>query len=136
MHYYFVTREQFKELIAKKAFLEYALVYDNYYGTLKEPIEKSLSKGLTVILEIDVQGALQIKKSYSGEAAFIFVFPPTFEELKKRLAQRKTETVQDLELRLKLAQEEIKLVNEYDFVIINDNLQKATAQLIDIIKKN
>jgi guanylate kinase len=116
--------------------LEYALVYDSYYGTLKEPITKALKRGLTVLLEIDVQGALQIKKSYPGKATFIFVFPPTFEELKKRLAQRRTETGEDLELRLKVAKEEIKLVEEYDFVIINDNLQKATAQLIDIIKSN
>lgn len=81
-----------------------------------------------------MQGAMQIKKTYPQKATFIFVFPPTFAELKKRLAQRKTETIEDLQLRLKVAKEEIKLVDEYDFVIINDNLQKATSQLIEILK--
>ena len=131
-NYFFKTKEEFRRLIQDSAFLEWAEVFHNYYGTLKEPVLKELKRGMNVILEIDIQGALQIKEMYD-EAIFVFVLPPSLEELKNRIIHRGSETEETLSLRLRAALEEISYVEKYDYFIINDQLNESTKRLDAII---
>lgn len=130
--YFYKTKDEFRRLIAEQAFLEWAEVFDNYYGTLKQPVLEALERGTNVILEIDIQGALQIKPMYQ-EAIFIFILPPSLEELEQRIIHRGSETEQTLRLRLRTALEEITYIEKYDYFIINDQLSEATRKLDAII---
>lgn len=131
-HYLFLTEEEFQNKIAQDAFLEYANVYGHYYGTLREPVLEMMGKGRTVLLEIDVQGSMQVKKAYA-ECEMIFVLPPSLAELKKRLKARKSETEEQYCLRIAKALEEIKLALNYDYLVINDQVESAVMQLREII---
>lgn len=131
-NYFFKTKEEFRRLIQDSAFLEWAEVFHHYYGTLKEPVLKELKRGMNVILEIDIQGALQIKEMYD-EAIFVFVLPPSLEELKNRIIHRGSETEETLSLRLRAALEEISYVEKYDYFIINDQLDESTKRMDAII---
>ena len=131
--YYFVSKEEFEERISKEEFLEYAVVHNNqYYGTPKGKIEEDLSKGKNVILEIDIQGALKVKEKVS-EDLFIFIMPPSMEELKNRLINRNTETKDKILERFKTAYNEINEFTKYNYIVINDKVDKAVEKVKSII---
>ena len=124
--YYFVTRENFLNNIEAGNFLEHANVFDNLYGTPRDMVMNRLEKGRNVILDIDVQGGLQVKQAMP-EAVLIFILPPSLAELRRRLEGRGTETAEKVERRLSQALNEIKLIGEYDYYIVNDNIDEAAA---------
>lgn len=131
-HYHFLSEEEFKDRIANGGMLEHAVFCDNYYGTPKKEVDAMLNEGKTVILEIEVQGAMTVRSKYP-EGAFVFVLPPSMEELKRRLVGRGTETEEVVEQRLARALEEIKLVPKYNYVLVNDNIDDAVCRLEEII---
>lgn len=126
-HYDFISIEKFEEKIAVGEFLEYAKVFGNYYGTRKEEVDRLLTQGKHVILVIDTQGALKIRQQVG--AIFIFISPPTFEELRRRLFKRRTEDEEKIQERLLWAKQEIAMVSHYDYHIINDSLD-VTYQVL------
>lgn len=131
--YYFVTKEQFEEDIKKGNFLEYAKVHgDNYYGTPKRKVEESLASGKDIILEIDIQGALEVKEKME-ESIFIFIMPPSMRELKDRLIKRNTESKDKIIERFKNAYKEINEVTKYNYIVINDEVQNAVDKVKAII---
>ena len=130
--YFFKTREEFEKLIADDALVEYAQYVNNYYGTPKAFVEENLKKGKNVILEIEVQGAIQIQHMYP-DAVTIFMSGPSIAEIKKRLIARGTETLEQIESRLRRAKEEVKLMGVYDHLIINYDRDECTKELNDII---
>ena len=131
-HYFFVTKEVFQENIDKGNFLEHAVVFDNMYGTPKDAVLKKLERGRNVILDIDVQGGLQVKAAMP-EAIMIFILPPDMDTLRARLTDRQTETAEVIEKRLGKALNEIKLIGEYEYYVVNDNLETAIAEVKSII---
>ncbi|MGL4363193.1 MAG: guanylate kinase [Cellulosilyticaceae bacterium] len=131
-HYFFRTREEFESMIAKEELLEYACFCDNYYGTPKDFINTTIESGKDIILEIEVQGALQVKSVYP-DAIFIFVMPPTMDELRNRLVGRNTETLDVIEKRLSRALDEVQLFKEYDYVVVNDDLNQAVEAIKNIV---
>jgi len=133
VNYYFVTKEKFESMIENDEFLEYAYVHTNYYGTPKKFVLDQIEKGEIVLLEIDVQGAMQIKKNFS-EAVFIFLLPPTMEELKNRIVKRGTETEEDINRRYENAFKELDFVGNYDYFVINDVVEDAVADIEAIIR--
>ena len=130
--YYFLGRDEFKNWIADGKFLEYAQVYGNFYGTPLNKIEERLNRGEDILLEIDVQGALNVKKK-CPEGIFIFLLPPSLDELKRRIEGRGTETPASLERRLKNAVAEIKIGLEYDYVVVNDTIENAAEKIKAIL---
>ena len=132
--YYYVSKEKFAQMIEEDGFLEYESFFDNSYGTPEEPVRKQLAQGINVILEIDVKGVMNIKKKVP-EAELIFIAPPSMEILRSRLVGRKTETPDQIEKRTKRAFEEMQYQEQYDYVVVNDDLQQAVQQVIDIIEK-
>ena len=130
--YYFVTKEEFEANIAAGGFLEYATVFDNYYGTPKEMVINRLERGYNVILDIDVQGGLNVKKAMP-EAVLIFILLPSLEVLRSRLEGRGTESREDVEKRLGQAVNEIKLIGEYDYYIVNDVLEESVQTIKSIM---
>ncbi|MGN0606406.1 MAG: guanylate kinase [Oscillospiraceae bacterium] len=124
VHYHFMSREEFEKNIAEGNMLEYAQYCGNYYGTPKKKIEEQLAEGKNVILEIEVQGAMQIKKS-CPEAVFIFIAPPSVAELRNRLNKRGTESQEVIEKRVSEAAKEIGYAGQYDYIIVNDKLENA-----------
>jgi len=133
VHYFFKTREEFEGMIQKNELLEYAQFCGNYYGTPKAFIENSVKNGKDVILEIEVEGAMQIKKIYP-EAIFVFVVPPSLTELENRLVGRATEKRDVIEQRLARAKEELTLYNQYDYVVVNDRLVEALDEIKCIVR--
>ncbi|MDQ4120252.1 MAG: guanylate kinase [Acidobacteriota bacterium] len=130
-HYYFVGVEEFENLIASGEFLEYANVHGNFYGTSRGEVEKELKLGRDVILEIDVQGA-EIIKRLIPESVSVFILPPDFETLRERLIRRGTDNPEVLEVRLRNAPGEIRRFTEFDYVIVNDEKERAARQLAAI----
>ncbi|MGL5676195.1 MAG: guanylate kinase, partial [Cellulosilyticaceae bacterium] len=131
-HYFFKSKEEFESMIAKAELLEYACFCDNYYGTPKDFVDATILTGKEVILEIEVQGALQVKSVYP-DAIFVFIMPPTMAELRSRLIGRNTETPEVIEKRLMRATDELKLFKEYDYIVINDDLDLAVEQIKHIV---
>ena len=131
--YFFVTKEEFEENIEKGNFLEYATYNDNYYGTPKHKIDEYLNKGIDVILIIEIQGALQIKELIP-EALFIFIMPPSMEELKTRLINRGTDSNDKIISRFKTAYQEINEVTKYNYVVVNDDIENAVSKVTAIMK--
>lgn len=131
-NYYFVSKKEFEEGIEKGDFLEYAKVFDNYYGTPKKMVLETLGKGIDVVLEIDTQGALQVKESYE-EAILIFLLPPSMKELRKRIVNRGTEDTLKIEQRLGEAIGEIECSQKYDYRVLNDDLEIALKHIKAII---
>ena len=131
--YYFVTREEFLANIEAGNFLEHASVFDNLYGTPKDMVLNRLGRGYNVILDIDVQGGLQVKNAMP-EAVLIFILPPSLAELRKRLEGRGTETADKIEKRLGQALNEIKLIGEYDYYVVNSDIDEAVATVRSIME--
>ena len=131
-NYLFATREEFEKMVENDELLEHAFVHTNYYGTPKQFVFDEIEKGEIVLLEIDVQGALQVKKKYK-EAVFIFLIPPTMDELKSRLVKRDTETEDEIETRYRNAFRELDFVGEYDYFVINDVIDNAVKDIETII---
>jgi len=131
-NYYFVTHQQFEETIAKGGFLEYAKVYGEYYGTPKEKVMETLREGKDVVLEIDIQGAMNIRKSYP-KGILIFILPPSMGELRKRITGRGSESEGDIELRLGEALKEIAYIDKYDYCVVNGDLDEAVNRVKAII---
>jgi guanylate kinase len=129
--YYFVTVEEFEAMRARDEFLEYAKVHNYYYGTHRDSVRQALEAGKDIILDIDVQGAEQIRRMMP-RAVFIFILPPSFDELSERLRSRGLDNKEVIEQRLQNAAGEVARYSEFDYVIINDNLEKAAAALIAI----
>ena len=131
--YFFLTRPQFDALIAEDGFLEYAIYGDNCYGTPKKMVEDARAVGQDVILEIEVQGAMQIREK-CPDAVLIFILPPSYEELKTRLIGRHTEPTEVVERRLATAKRELLRAGEYDYAVVNDQLETAAEQLLAVIE--
>lgn len=131
--YFFHTKKEFEELILEDALVEYAQYVDNYYGTPKAYVEKQLNMGKDVILEIEIQGALKVKKKMPN-TLLLFVTPPNAEELKKRLINRGTESLEVIESRLSRASEEAKGMSEYDYILINDVIEDCVDHMHSIIQ--
>lgn len=130
--YYFISREEFEQRVKNGDFLEHAEVYGNYYGTPKSSVIETLNSGKDVILEIDIQGALKIKDNYP-EGLFIFILPPTMEELKNRIIGRGSETQESLITRFKSAYKEITYVSKYSYAVFNDTVEEASKKIESII---
>ena len=132
--YYFMDRDAFEEMVAREEILEYTSYCGNYYGTPKKEAQRITSSGKNMILEIEVEGAAQIKKLYP-DAVSIMLIPPTIEEMRERLLGRGTESIETVEKRLARAAEEIKLAPEYDYIVINerDGIDACAAHICEII---
>lgn len=131
--YFFRTKEEFEKLIEEDALIEYAQYVGNYYGTPRSYVEEELSQGKNVILEIEIQGAMKVKEKIP-EALLVFVTPPTVEELKNRLVGRGTETEDVIADRLARAAEEAEGMGEYDYILVNDDLEECVENLHQIIR--
>lgn len=131
--YYFVNQEQFQSQIDNGNLLEYATFVGNFYGTPKDKIEQELDKGNEVVLEIEVNGAMQVKEKMP-EAVFIFIAPPSFSALENRLYTRGTESAETIKERLQKASREIRLANQYDYIVINDTVDNAADRIMAIIR--
>lgn len=130
--YFFLSREAFEQKIAENGLIEYACYCDNYYGTPRDYVERQLAAGRDVILEIEIQGALKIRKQFPT-ALLLFVMPPDARELKRRLAGRGTETEEVIEKRMARAVEEAEGIEEYDYIVVNDDLEVCVRKLHEII---
>ncbi|MGB9750099.1 MAG: guanylate kinase [Caldisericia bacterium] len=135
--YFFIDKNKFEKLIEKDFFIEWAKVYDYYYGTSKEFVYEKLKNGKDIILEIEIQGARKIREIYDKkDVVFIFIAPPDFKELEKRILNRKRgETEEEIKKRMEFAKKEIEESKNYDYIVINDNIKRATKKVISIIDK-
>jgi len=131
--YFFVTEKKFKEMIAKKNFVEWARVFGKYYGTLKKYAERAFRENLTIFFTLDPQGALALKKKYP-QSVLIYILPPSLSELKRRLQKRKTDSAAIIQKRLKEALKEISYWDKYDYVLINRNLKKSVEIVRNIVQ--
>lgn len=129
VHYHFVDEDEFKKDIKEDLFLEYAFVHGNYYGTSIKPVKEALIAGKLVLFDIDVQGNAVVTNRLGDITTSVFITPPTLSELKKRLESRKTDSEEVIERRVDMAKKEIQRISEYDFLIVNDNLQEAADVL-------
>ena len=132
VNYHFVTREQFEEMIARNELLEYAEYVHNYYGTSLRLIQEKLEQGIDVLLDIEVQGAAKVK-TRCPEAVLIFIVPPSFEELSRRLHGRATDQEEVIQGRLTKAREEYQEIPNYDYLVVNDKVSEAAAEIIAIL---
>lgn len=132
INYFFIENEKFKEMIHAGELLEYAMVYDNYYGTPKKEVLKQLNSGKDVILEIDIQGALQVKSEFP-DGVFIFIMPPSMEELKNRIKNRGTESESELTKRFESSYQEINYISKYNYIVVNDEIEEAVEKVKSII---
>ncbi|MBA4695965.1 MAG: guanylate kinase [Legionella sp.] len=135
VHYFFVTPQEFLTMVKQKAFIEYAQVFDHYYGTSIAQIEARLEEGIDVILDIDWQGAEQIKHLFP-EAISVFIVPPSLDVLKQRLLNRRQDNMEIVKHRMRHAQDELRHFSEFDYIIINDAFDKAAVELEAIIISN
>lgn len=133
VNYYFVTKEQFFKKVDEGDFLEWAEVHGNYYGTPKSAVNEMLSSGKNVILEIDIQGALKVKEN-CDDGVFIFILPPSMEELKHRLITRGSETPESLVTRFNAAYQEINFISKYNYGVINDKVELAVEKIQMILE--
>lgn len=131
-HYYFKTQDEFQSMIENNGLLEWACFCGNYYGTPKKSVDDMLETGIDVILEIEIQGAMKLKEK-DVCAKYIFILPPSFEELKQRLIGRQTETPDVIEKRLETAKGELPYAQKYDYVVVNDDVEKAVCRIESII---
>ncbi|MFW2565373.1 guanylate kinase [Aliarcobacter butzleri] len=130
--YFFVSKEEFEEDIKKGNFLEYAKVHDNYYGTSLKPIINALNEGKLVIFDIDVQGHHLVRKKMNDSVTSVFITTPSLKVLEERLNNRNSDSLEVIEKRVKNAKKEIEFFDEYDYFIVNDNLESASNKLVSI----
>lgn len=130
--YFFKSKQEFEEMIVNNELLEYAKYVDNYYGTPRQYVEATIAKGHDVILEIEVQGALQVKETFP-EGVFIFLMPPSLNELRSRIEGRGTETKDLIDSRMTIAKDEIDLMDKYDYVVENDIVDLAVERIKSIV---
>lgn len=133
VNYYFITREKFEEMIKNNQLIEWVVYCDNYYGTPKEFVTREIEAGKVVLLEIEVEGAIKIKQQYP-DCVLCFILPPDFTELENRLRGRGTETEKSIMGRLSRAKEELKLIEHYDYLIINDSVNNAAENFYGIVR--
>jgi guanylate kinase len=133
--YYFISEQEFKERAAAGEFLEYANVHGHYYGTRRDIVEEALSSGTDIILEIDVQGAFIVKEKMP-DAVMVFIKPPSIGELVSRLAGRCSDAAADCQLRIKNAEKELACADKYDYIIVNDIVENAVRQFVQIVLNN
>jgi guanylate kinase len=133
LEYFFLRPEEFEAQIKANRFAEWAKVHGNYYGTSKDVIEQAFKNGKTVLLDIDVQGAASLRKSYPIECYTIFIAPPTLQALESRLRARKTDTEETIQKRIRNAAEEMKAMTSFDQIVINDQLETAYAELVALV---
>ena len=131
--YNFISREEFEKMISKGELLEYNTYSGNYYGTPKAPVEEAIKNGQDIVVEVDVNGAANIRKSMLDNIS-IFIAPPSIEILKSRLSSRGTETEEEIKKRMDVSLGEIARANEYDYIVINDELESAVKDIVDIIR--
>jgi guanylate kinase len=136
VEYFFISPEEFKEKIARGEFLEYEEVYeDRFYGTLKEQVESQRMNGENVVFDVDVKGGCSIKQYYGDEALSLFIQPPSIDELKRRLVNRGTDSLEDIEKRLSKASYELTFAEKFDKILINDDLEIAKAKALEIVSE-
>ncbi len=136
VHYHFLTKAEFEELIAKNELLEYAVVHkDHLYGTPKQPVLAALAANKQIILEIDVQGAMQVKESMPS-ANLIFLSPPSMDELERRLRERGTESEDQMATRLQTARTEMAMAPDFDHIVINNDVAQCAADVLDLMQAN
>ena len=135
VEYFFLTKEDFQEKIKAEEFVEYKNVYENYYGTLKSYVDRSLKEGKNIIFDVDVQGALEIKKEYPDDSVMIFIYPPSIEDLKIRLEIRGTDSSEIIEKRLKYAKKELDQMDHYDHKVKNERIDDAVDEISNILKR-
>lgn len=136
VEYFFISPEEFKEKIARGEFLEYEEVYeDRFYGTLKEQVESQRINGENVVFDVDVKGGCSIKQYYGDEALSLFIQPPSIDELKRRLMNRGTDSLEDIEKRLSKASYELTFAEKFDKILINDDLEIAKAKALEIVSE-
>ncbi|HAP93111.1 MAG TPA: guanylate kinase [Desulfotomaculum sp.] len=131
--YYFFSRQEFRKMIDRQELLEWAEVYGNFYGTPRVFVENALSEGRDVLLEIDVQGGLQVKQMIPA-AVLVFLFPPSRAELQSRLLKRASESLAEMEKRLKWAEQELKMLSRYDYAVVNDRVENAVWRIQSILE--
>ena len=131
--YYFRSKKDFLNLKSQNSFIENALVFENYYGTLKSEVLEQLESGIDVLIDIDWQGTRQITQAMKGNLIKIFLLPPSIDELKKRLSKRNSDSIKEINFRMSKALKEIKHFDEYDYVLINDNLDNTFQKIVKII---
>ena len=131
--YNFISREEFEDRLSRNMFLEHNVFVENYYGTPREPVEEVLANGGEIIIEVDVNGAANIRKNLDNTVS-IFIMPPSFEVLKERLSKRGTESAENVKKRMNEALAEIARATEYDYIVVNDKLDEAVNDIITIIK--
>lgn len=134
VEYYFISEEEFNQKIKNNEFVEWEKFYDYYYGTFKSVIEENIKKGKSVLLEVDVKGAISLKRIYP-EARLIYITPPSFEELVKRLRERRTESETDIKKRIERANMELSVKDKFDYFIDNKDLNKAIKDTSELINK-
>ena len=132
--YYFRSKKDFLNLKSQNSFIENALVFENYYGTLKSEVLERLENGVDVLIDIDWQGTRQINQAMKGNLIKIFLLPPSIDELKKRLSKRNSDSIKEINFRMSKALKEIKHFDEYDYVLVNDNLENTFQKIIKIIE--
>ena len=132
--YYFRSRKDFLNLKSQNSFIENAFVFENYYGTLKSEVLEQLENGIDVLIDIDWQGTRQITQAMKGNLVKIFLLPPSIDELKKRLSKRNSDSIKEINFRMSKALKEIKHFDEYDYVLVNDNLDNTFQKIIKIIE--
>jgi len=132
--YYFRSKKDFLNLKSQNSFIENALVFENYYGTLKSEVLEQLENGTDVLIDIDWQGTRQITQAMKGNLIKIFLLPPSIDELKKRLSKRNSDSIKEINFRMSKALKEIKHFDEYDYVLVNDNLENTFQKIIKIIE--
>lgn len=133
VNYYFLSKEEFKRKIAEDGMLEYASYVGNYYGTPKQAVEEQCAAGHDVLLEIEVQGAMQVREK-RPDAVFVFIAPPSMKELERRLVNRQTESEEVIHSRLKAAETELQFASKYDYIVVNDTVEQAVSDLTAILR--
>ena len=132
--YYFRSKKDFLNLKSQNSFIENAFVFENYYGTLKSEVLEKLENGIDVLIDIDWQGTRQITQAMKGNLIKIFLLPPSIDELKKRLSKRNSDSIKEINFRMSRALKEIKHFDEYDYVLVNDNLDNTFQKIVKIIE--
>lgn len=134
VEYYFRTKEEFEQMISDGRIVEYDKYVDNYYGTPSDPLVEMMDKGQDILFDITIEGSLALDRKFGDDAATIFILPPSLEELEKRLRGRGTETEEKIQLRLEQAKNEIRRAGEFEYIITNDDVERAAEDILAIIK--